>query len=83
LDYAGYHHPALDSLFASARRARDVPAQQAAWQAIDRWLADESPVAWLYHARGIQGIHRRLQGVRMDLRGELATLTSWHLTSPH
>jgi peptide/nickel transport system substrate-binding protein len=34
-------------------------------------------VAWVYHARGVQGIARRLQGVRMDLRGELPTLVNW------
>jgi len=35
------------------------------------------PVAWIYHARGVQGASRRLQGVKMDLRGELATVSSW------
>jgi peptide/nickel transport system substrate-binding protein len=34
-------------------------------------------VAWLYHARGVQGVARRLGGVAMDLRGELATVHDW------
>lgn len=38
---------------------------------------DSLPAAFLYHARGVQGINRRLHGVRMDLRGELPTLTRW------
>jgi peptide/nickel transport system substrate-binding protein len=39
------------------------------------------PVAWIYHARGVQGAARRLEGVTMDLRGELVTLASWHARS--
>ena len=40
-------------------------------------LADSAPVAFLYHARGVQGMNRRVRGVRMDLRGELATVHEW------
>ena len=36
-----------------------------------RMFRDSLPVAFLYHARGVQGMNRRVQGVRMDLRGEL------------
>jgi hypothetical protein len=32
---------------------------------------------WVYHSRGVQGISARLDGVRMDLRGELVSLASW------
>jgi peptide/nickel transport system substrate-binding protein len=34
-------------------------------------------IAFLYHARGVQGANRRVDGVRMDLRGELATVARW------
>jgi peptide/nickel transport system substrate-binding protein len=37
------------------------------------------PVAWIYHARGVQGASRRLQGVTMDLRGELTTVAAWNV----
>jgi peptide/nickel transport system substrate-binding protein len=40
-------------------------------------VTDSLPAAFLYHARGVQGLSRRLEGVRMDLRGELATLARW------
>ena len=39
--------------------------------------ADSIPAAFLYHARGVQGMNRRVRGVRMDLRGELVTLPAW------
>jgi peptide/nickel transport system substrate-binding protein len=42
-----------------------------------RLLRDSLPVAFLYHARGVQGMNRRVQGVRMDLRGELPTVAQW------
>lgn len=42
-------------------------------------LADSMPLVFLYHARGVQGMNRRVRGVRMDLRGELATVHQWHI----
>ena len=38
---------------------------------------DSMPVAFLYHARGVQGMNRRVEHVRMDLRGELPTVARW------
>ena len=46
-------------------------------EAIQRAFADSMPVAFLYHARGLQGMNRRVRGVRMDLRGELPTVADW------
>ena len=42
-------------------------------------FADSVPAAFLYHARGVQGMNRRVSDVAMDLRGELATLTQWRV----
>ena len=42
-----------------------------------RRFADSVPVAVLYHARGLQGMNRRVRGVTMDLRGELPTVHDW------
>ncbi len=81
LDYAGYHTPELDARFAAVYAATSPDALDAAWRAVQEALFAATPVAWLYHARGIQGISRRLQEVRMDLRGELVTLTHWRLTA--
>lgn len=81
LDYAGFHRPHLDSLFSVARRAPNVTEERQAWQELQEVLAREAPVAWIYHARGVQGRRRSLRGVVIDLRGELATLASWSLSS--
>lgn len=77
LDYGGYHQPALDRAFVAVRAAETEVEIRAAWQTVQRLVAADAPVAWLYHARGVQGMRRRLQGVQMDLRGELATLAEW------
>lgn len=42
-----------------------------------RRFEETVPVAFLYHARGVLGARRRVHGVRMDLRGELPTVTQW------
>jgi peptide/nickel transport system substrate-binding protein len=56
----------------------NAPADPAAAQ---RLFADSLPVAFLYHARGLQGMNRRVHGVRMDLRGELPTVHDWWVGS--
>jgi len=68
LQYAQYRNPAVDR----ALDAGDLGEVQ-------RLVARDLPITFLYHARGLQGMNRRLLGVRMDLRGELATLQRWHV----
>ncbi|MBA2628263.1 MAG: ABC transporter substrate-binding protein [Gemmatimonadales bacterium] len=67
----GYLAPLL-SLAGMAPPADAVAAQ--------RLFQDSMPAAFLYHARGLQGISRRLHGVRMDLRGEMPTVHDWWVT---
>ncbi len=44
-----------------------------------RTAVDSMPAAFLYHAGGVQGMNRRVLGVRMDVRGELVSLRDWHI----
>src|SRR5439155_1582881 len=53
-----------------------VPADPVAAQ---RVLAEQLPIVWLYHPRGVQAMNSRVHGVRMDMRGELPTVTAWHV----
>jgi peptide/nickel transport system substrate-binding protein len=50
-------------------------------QLID-FFGDSVPATFLYHARGLQGLTRRLTGIELGLRGELATVTRWRLDPP-
>jgi len=54
----------------------DLPAEDAALPA---FFQDSLPATFIYHARGLQGMNRRLSGVELGLRGELATITSWNV----
>ena len=47
--------------------------------AAQRMFAEQVPVVWLYHARGVQGMNQRVHGVRMDMRGELPTVAAWRV----
>lgn len=77
LDYAGFHSTLIDAQFAAVRSASGAAAQADAWQHVIAQLDVEQPVAWLVHARGVQGVSRRLRNVVMDLRGELVSLAAW------
>ena len=79
LDYAGFHNAPLDTLFAHTRSAATTDARIEAWRAVQRTLAVDVPVAWIYHSRGVQGLSARLRNVTMDLRGEMPTLTRWEV----
>jgi peptide/nickel transport system substrate-binding protein len=68
MQYAQYRDPEVD-------RALD----RGDLAGVQRIVARDLPITFLYHARGVQGVNLRLHGVRMDLRGELASLAAWHL----
>ena len=80
LDYSGFHRLPLDSLFARTRTARDERELIESWQAVQRLLDENMPVAWIYHSRGVQGVSSRLRNVVMDLRGEMPTLAQWQVS---
>ena len=79
LDYTGYHRPTLDSLLRAATESPEGPRRRAAWITVQRALDSLAPATWIYHARGVQGVSRRVRGARMDLRGELVTVHDWSL----
>lgn len=54
----------------------NVPADPIAAQ---RVFSEQLPIVWLYHARGVQAMNDRVQGVRMDMRGELPTVAAWRV----
>src|SRR5204862_318556 len=67
--------PGLGYLQTLAELAGVRPAPDPA--SAQRLFRDSLPVAFLYHARGVQGMNRRVSGVRMDVRGELPTIAGW------
>jgi len=79
LDYTGFHLPALDAMLRAAADAPEGDARRTAWRNVQAILDTLAPATWIYHARGVQGVSRRVRGARMDLRGELVTVHDWSL----
>lgn len=77
LAYPGYRNAAFDRAVAAGGAARTLAEREAAWREAQAILARDLPTTWLYHARGVQGANRRLGGLTLDLRGELATVSGW------
>lgn len=81
LDYTGFADATLDRALDAAFAATDLDAQRARWATVDSLVELAAPITVLYHARGIQGRSASLDGVVMDLRGELATVSRWQRRS--
>jgi peptide/nickel transport system substrate-binding protein len=79
-DYTGFHSAALDALLARAADAATPEQARLDWGEVQSALDTLAPATWLFHARGVQGVTRRLHGIRIDLRGELATVHDWTLS---
>ncbi len=47
--------------------------------ALLHWFEERVPMTFIYHSRGLQGMNRRVLGVELGLRGELATVSQWHI----
>ncbi|KPK01058.1 MAG: hypothetical protein AMS20_14325 [Gemmatimonas sp. SG8_28] len=77
LAYPGYHDAQLDRAVEAASRATSEHARHVAWGLVQQRLAEGLPTAWLYHARGLQGVRNRIQAAPPDLRGELVQMTDW------
>jgi peptide/nickel transport system substrate-binding protein len=82
LAYPGYRSDALDAALVAAQRATTESQMATAWREAQRIVARDRPASWLYHSRGLQGVNRRVQGARIDLRGELASVASWTVREP-
>lgn len=80
LAYPGYRSAEFDAALERARTASTEEALVRAWREAQRIIARDQPVSWLYHARGLQGVNRRIKNVAIDLRGELANVARWTLT---
>lgn len=77
LAYAGYRSPELDSALDAVRGASTEAQLIKAWRSVQDVLGRDRPTSWLYHARGLQGVNRRVGNVAIDLRGELANVSRW------
>jgi peptide/nickel transport system substrate-binding protein len=81
LAYPGYRSAAFDAALDRVGAAPSEPALGAAWREAQEVLARDLPTTWLYHARGLAGMNRRVLASPPDLRGELWDIASWTIAS--
>jgi peptide/nickel transport system substrate-binding protein len=80
--FASYANPRVDSLIDLTRRARTIAEARPHYAEMQRVLRDEQPWSFLYFYPDLVLASDRLQGVEMDDRGALRTITSWWVTNP-
>jgi peptide/nickel transport system substrate-binding protein len=77
LAYSGYGSTEFDDAMRRVARAESAVELERAWRDAQRTLSQDLPATWLYHARGVQGVNRRIRGIDLDIRGELAGVANW------
>jgi peptide/nickel transport system substrate-binding protein len=80
--FASYANPRVDSLIDLTRRARTIAEARPHYAEMQRVLRDEQPWSFLHFYPDLVLASDRLQGVEMDDRGALRTITSWWVTNP-
>jgi peptide/nickel transport system substrate-binding protein len=76
--WTGFGSARLDALLDSLAVATDRAAALPLWRAYQQELIDESPIIFLFYARGINAARTRLHGIAGgDPRGPVATVQSW------
>ena len=74
---SSYANPVADSLMDLGARTTDEARAAEIWAEFARILQEDQPFTFMFWQEELAGVSRRLAGVRMDARGELATLPRW------
>jgi peptide/nickel transport system substrate-binding protein len=81
--WTSFNSPRLDLLLDTLAVVMSRDEASPIWSEYQQALLDESPILFLFYARGINAVHERLQGVPDgDPRGPLASLQRWWLATP-
>ncbi|HSJ23671.1 MAG TPA: ABC transporter substrate-binding protein [Longimicrobiales bacterium] len=81
--WTSFNSPRLDALLDSLAITMDRDTARRLWSEYQQALLDESPLLFLFYARGINAARARLQDVPdEDPRGPVATVRRWWLLTP-
>jgi peptide/nickel transport system substrate-binding protein len=76
--WTGFNSPRLDTLLDALSAETDDASADGLWREYQHALVEESPLAFLFYALGINGAHERLRGLAADdPRGPLGTIGRW------
>lgn len=78
---SSYENPVADSLMDLGARTIDEDRAAEIWAEFAGVLQQDQPVTFMFWQQELAAVTRRLEGVRMDARGELATLPQWRWRS--
>jgi peptide/nickel transport system substrate-binding protein len=73
----GYSNPEADRLLDSLAVVLDRETARPLWHRYQRLMAREAPYTVMYYGRPLVAVSARLQGVEMDARGSLVSVTRW------
>lgn len=77
MNETGYSNARADWLMDSLRVTMHREAARPLWREYQRLLAQEQPYTVLFYPSSLWAVRERLQGVEMDRRGFLPTVTRW------
>ena len=78
---SSYANPVADSLMDLGARTLDEDRAAEIWAEFAEVLQQDQPVTFMFWQQELAAVSRRLEDVRMDARGELATLPQWRWRS--
>jgi peptide/nickel transport system substrate-binding protein len=74
---ASFVNPRVDQLLDTLALMVNRQEAQPLWQEYQALLAQEAPLTVLYYPNRLTGVASRVQGVQVDIRGELTTVARW------
>ena len=78
--YVGFSNPRADELLDTLAIMDDREASAALWKEYQQLMVQQSPYTVLYLPERLNAVSGRLNGVEMDIRGELPTVTRWWIS---
>ncbi|MDD3805189.1 MAG: ABC transporter substrate-binding protein [bacterium] len=79
LNFSSYNNLQADKLIMAGRRAKSEEDCCKAYRALHRLLADDLPVAFLFHLNELVGINRYFKGVSPCDQGMLWNIEEWYI----
>jgi peptide/nickel transport system substrate-binding protein len=77
-NFIAYSNPEVDRLIAAAREEPDYTRSKVIFDRIQEIIVDDQPVTFLYEAKEIVAINRRIRGADINAGGVFFNLEEWY-----
>jgi peptide/nickel transport system substrate-binding protein len=77
-NFIAYSNPEVDRLIAASREEPDYTRSKVIFDRIQEIIVDDQPVTFLYEAKEIVGINRRISGADINAVGVFFNLEEWY-----